>query len=493
MVSLDNLHISKEPKASSLSSDKSSLTDSDKSTLSFSDLLKGIALKSEKKDIQDGVLVLALEDKVQTPKDEKSISKKDSLLSLLKNTKKDLKTKDMIKVEELEIDPKITQSLSSNLTIKEVKSLIFKAKKYLKEKIQSCEAFKKSDIEKLPKTLKGLIAVAKKLDIDMSKITLEEVQSKNSKEVIKELDKKTKSTKHIKSKKIALQDIKSKKIALQDIKPSNNDIKIPKEILTQPIFKEISKKQFSTQQLIQARETKEISSKTKTPKSRADETLSSLLSGDKVKKSVSKETTDISITSTKVATPESKNNITKGLESLLFQQSDETSTDAHDTSDSSTTTKTDSLASVHKAESLEVKLNEAKQMIKYLSHDVKQAIDDYKSPFTRIKVQLNPQKLGEVDLTVVQRGKNLIVNLSSNNAAINTLAMNVNELRTQLNNTGINNATFNFNSQSEQQSSSEHNHQNEQRQAQKEYNHFENEEQNEEILNSLEIVVPHYA
>jgi len=148
MVSLDNLHISKEPKASSLSSDKSSLTDSDKSTLSFSDLLKGIALKSEKKDIQDGVLVLALEDKVQTPKDEKSISKKDSLLSLLKNTKKDLKTKDMIKVEELEIDPKITQSLSSNLTIKEVKSLIFKAKKYLKEKIQSCEAFKKSDIEK---------------------------------------------------------------------------------------------------------------------------------------------------------------------------------------------------------------------------------------------------------------------------------------------------------------------------------------------------------
>ena len=51
-----------------------------------------------------------------------------------------------------------------------------------------------------------------------------------------------------------------------------------------------------------------------------------------------------------------------------------------------------------------MKLNEAKQMIKYLAPDVKSAIEDYKSPFTRVKLQLNPQKLGEVDLTIVQRG-----------------------------------------------------------------------------------------
>jgi flagellar hook-length control protein FliK len=147
---------------------------------------------------------------------------------------------------------------------------------------------------------------------------------------------------------------------------------------------------------------------------------------------------------------------------------------------------------VNKTEKLEVKINEAKQMIKYLSQDIKTAIDDYKSPFTRIKVQLNPNNLGEVDLTVIQRGKDLVVNLSSNNTAINTLAMNSNDLKTQLSNSGINNATLNFSnsSQNEQQQSS--NQQN-QRQAQKEYNYFENEEQNEEILSSLEIVVPSYA
>ena len=135
-------------------------------------------------------------------------------------------------------------------------------------------------------------------------------------------------------------------------------------------------------------------------------------------------------------------------------------------------------------------------MIKYISQDVKNAIEDYKSPFTRIKVQLNPQKLGEVDLTVVQRGKNLHVNISSNNTAINTLSMNANELRTQLVNNGINNATLNFNnsSQNSEQNTSQQqqNHHNE-RKADEEYNYFDNEEQNEEILNSLEIVVPNYA
>jgi len=148
-----------------------------------------------------------------------------------------------------------------------------------------------------------------------------------------------------------------------------------------------------------------------------------------------------------------------------------------------------------KADSFEVKLNEAKQMIKYISQDVKTAIEDYKSPFTRIKVQLNPQKLGEIDLTIVQRGKNLHVNISSNNAAINTLSMNANELKAQLSNNGINNASLNFNNSSQnsdQGANQQQNRQNERR-ADEEYNYFDNEENNEEIVSSLEIVVPNYA
>ncbi|MBD3824977.1 MAG: flagellar hook-length control protein FliK, partial [Epsilonproteobacteria bacterium] len=121
-------------------------------------------------------------------------------------------------------------------------------------------------------------------------------------------------------------------------------------------------------------------------------------------------------------------------------------------------------------------------------------IEDYKPPFTKVKVQLNPRNLGEVDLTVVQRGNNVHVNLSSNNAAINTLAMNLNELRTQLSNSGINNATFHFNGSQDSANQQSQQQQHQQRQkASDEYSYFENEERGEELLSSLEIVVPRYV
>jgi len=137
-----------------------------------------------------------------------------------------------------------------------------------------------------------------------------------------------------------------------------------------------------------------------------------------------------------------------------------------------------------KADSFEVKVQEAKQMMRYLSEDIKKSIDDYKPPFTRVKVQLNPQKLGDIDLTVVQRGNNVHVNLSSNNAALNILSNNLHELKTQLAESGINNASFNFNSSSQQNGQQQNKHTN--------YEYFAHEE-DEEIQNSLEIIIPHYV
>ena len=213
-----------------------------------------------------------------------------------------------------------------------------------------------------------------------------------------------------------------------------------------------------------------------------------LLRGEKPSQNNLSLTTDFSIATAKVMAPSTTSETLKALESLLHTESDSSKDET-----SVTSAKTEGIT-IHKADSFEVKLNEAKQMIKYLSADIKTAIEDYKSPFTRVKIQLNPQKLGEIDLTVVQRGKNLHVNLSSNSVAINTLSMNANELRVQLNNSGINNATLNFNNQSDsnQQSSQQQNRQNEQ-EAQEEYSYFDNEQKSEEILSSLEIIVPSYA
>ncbi|MDQ1268505.1 MAG: Flagellar hook-length control protein, partial [Campylobacterota bacterium] len=264
---------------------------------------------------------------------------------------------------------------------------------------------------------------------------------------------------------------------------------IPKELRELSIFKTQAVVQHTTTEQILQAKANNITQKIeqKVPKERADETLMLLLRGEKPSGENALFTADFSVATAKIIAPSVTQEGIKTLEQLL-------NADSLSSEQNGSSVKTEPLTT-HKADSFEVKLNEAKQMIKYLSNDVKNAIDDYRSPFTRVKVQLNPQNLGEVDLTVVQRGKNLHVNISSNNAAINTLSMNINELRVQLNNSGINSATFNFSSGSQSgdtNAGGQHQQRQNERQAHEEYGYFEAEEAAEEILSSLEIIVPRY-
>ena len=351
-----------------------------------------------------------------------------------------------------EINPKLSKSLSQT----ELKKLAKDAKEYLKDQILSSDGFKRAEIDTLPKTLKGLTQAAQKLGIDLSKITFEEVQ----------VTKETSKNINIKS------DIKSK---------------------STPLFNAQKNVEISTEQIVQTKAQNRTSFDLNTPKKTTNDTLELLLQGKKsAQKSDLGLTSDFSVATAKVIAPSLKNDNVKSLEALLNPDLESSDKKSSDIVDSKTTT-----LNPVKADSLEVKMNEAKQMVKYLSQDVKQAIDDYKAPFTRVKVQLNPQQLGEIELTVVQRGKNLHVNLSSNNAAINTLAMNANDLKVQLQNSGINNASLNFSNNSQGGDAANGGQSNPQQQnrqqAQEEYNYFDKEETNEEILSSLEIIVPNYA
>ena len=139
------------------------------------------------------------------------------------------------------------------------------------------------------------------------------------------------------------------------------------------------------------------------------------------------------------------------------------------------------------ADTLDVKIHEAKQMMKHLGQDIKKALEEYKPPFSRVKVKLNPQRLGEIDLTVVQRGKNIHINLSSNNTALHLLTHNLQELKMQLSQNGINNASFNFNGDAHHQQQKE-----KERNRKNEYEYFTQDEEHEEQSRQLEIIVPRY-
>ena len=243
--------------------------------------------------------------------------------------------------------------------------------------------------------------------------------------------------------------------------------------------------------------TKQTKTKEEQPTSKAPSLLSALLHGDKAADTKAAVSTD-----TKIKTPSSVLSELLHGENAQVLSSTEQMSSTSKTEDLSQNSENslhvDGASHVKQAESdLSVKMNEAKQMTKYLAQDIKQAIEDYKAPFTRIKVKLNPEKLGEVDLTVIQRGKNIHVNISSNNSAIASLAQNVNDLKVQLTQNGMNNATLNFNSstdtQSQQQQQQQRHNEQQKEGAKRAYEAFNQDgTTSEEVLSSLEIVLPQY-
>ncbi len=465
-----------KPETPSQTSPLGLFTQEDTPTLSFSELLKGISLQDNTKIIQNGNFILPLETKPQDAKvsdtkiSKEKLSKSETLLTLL-NAETNVQTKEITQVPALlELNP----TLKASLTPKEFKTLLLSAKQYLKNKIIQSDGFKKAEIASLPKTLKGLTQVAQKLGIDLSKISLENVAPKLTKPTAIKTSTKTL---HLAKNNQTQESVQQ----MQSQQHENTTKELHHTLKTTPLFKAHTQTGHTTEQIVQ---TKIVSNSKKAPQKKADETLKSLLSGEKALKKETNLTADFSVASAKVIAPQATKKHTNAFESLLKGEN-------KDTADA---TKLQG-HSLPKADSVEVKIHEAKQMTKYISQDIKQAIEDYKSPFTRVKVQLNPQKLGEVDLTIVQRGKNLHINLSSNNVAINTLATNAQDLKTQLANNGINNASLNFNnnSQGDQSAANQQQQRHQEQKAHDEYNYFEKQESGEEVLSSLEIVVPHYA
>jgi hypothetical protein len=385
------------------------------------------------------------------------------------------------------------QDNSKEIALKDDKSDMPKEsvvdKKVSSEKELKAEAPKETVADKKVSSEKELKAEAPKESLLDKKASLEkELKVEAPKEIV--VEKKTQTAQSDeKQKNVAITNAAASKIEQNETKIDEKFAQIQQEIKHTPLFKAPAVVEHtSTEQIVQVKaNTNSFKAEQKTPKERADETLKLLLRGEKPSINNSALTADFSVATAKVIAPMATTESAKTLEHLLHG-------DSSLAEQSSSSVKMESLTA-HKSDSFEVKLNEAKQMIRYLSADVKSAIEDYRSPFTRVKLQLNPQNLGEVDLTIVQRGKNLHVNISSNNTAINALSANVNELRVQLNNNGINNATLNFSNGSQNSDTNAgggHQQRHNEQRAHEEYSYFEHEEANEEILSSLEIIVPRY-
>ena len=351
-----------------------------------------------------------------------------SLSKLFALGKEDLK-------DEEHIHSDIVKALPARDMKQTLQSLIGEAKDYLKDQIA-----KKVDLQEMPKTLGGLIKLAEKSGIDVRAISFESLPKTPLTEELAQSLQLTKPTQL--AGQTGLPHSTSQLVKPTVINKNDKDIEGSK-----PLNALLNRSVLAEESLLEQSFALEKTAKANP----LSATLSSLLHGENGE-SVQENEGRIGIEGE------------KGSEkSQLVQQG--------------------------KTEQLSAKINEAKQLVQHVAQNLKESVENYKPPFTRIKMQLNPQKFGEMDVTLIQRGNNVHININANTTALTVMMQNAHELKNQLASQGLGDASMNFSSHQQQQ----HEDQRKQENAQFTYEEYqEYEEEFTEVATALEVVVPRY-
>lgn len=128
-----------------------------------------------------------------------------------------------------------------------------------------------------------------------------------------------------------------------------------------------------------------------------------------------------------------------------------------------------------------------KESLNQFANDLREKIENYKPPVMKVELALNPKNLGEVDVTLLTRGNNLHVNISSNTSTMSLFTQNQVEFKNALINMGFTNLEMNFSDQ--QKNEQQHNH------SKNNTKNLEDldEDAFNETLTTVELVVPRYV
>lgn len=328
--------------------------------------------------------------------------------------------------DEENIHPDILKALPSKTLKQDLQQLIGEAKAYLKEQISQ-----KIDIKELPKTLGGLIRLAEKSGIDLREIRFDSLP-------------KTAFTQELAQ-------------AFKGSSPTQNALP------------------HSTSELVKPAHLN------KQEKESADKPLHALLG--KINETAAAGAEEIPAVNR--AKP-----LSASLSALLHGESIEESAEGEITAKTEGEKASDKsqLVGNTKTDQLSQKITEAKQLVQHVAQSMKESVENYKPPFTRVKMQLNPQRFGEMEVTLVQRGNNVHININANTTALTVMMQNAHELKAQLSAQGLGDASMNFSSHQQQQ-----NEQQKREDAHHSYEAYQEfDEEFTEIATALEVVVPRY-
>ena len=137
------------------------------------------------------------------------------------------------------------------------------------------------------------------------------------------------------------------------------------------------------------------------------------------------------------------------------------------------------------AASLKREILDAKATVRHFARTLQEQVENYKPPFSRMQLSLDPKELGSVEVTLVSRGNQLHIQLHSNPTAIGVMATQGQELKQQLVNMGFTDVQmqFNMNQQRQQQH----------KQPKTVPEGYLEVEEIPDFYESLDLIIPHYV
>lgn len=172
---------------------------------------------------------------------------------------------------------------------------------------------------------------------------------------------------------------------------------------------------------------------------------------DKVKSKIEEDTTDAKNTLKNIKNDEFAKNLTEELnikdkKNQTFTQ-EQTKTHSENVDKNSLDELNSLVKDLNKVTQNNARNITPKETLQYFSQDLKEAVDQYKAPITKLSITLNPNNLGEVEVTLIQRGNNLHINFNSNANAMNLFIQNQAEFKNSLVNMGFTGLEMNFSDQ----------------------------------------------
>jgi len=318
------------------------------------------------------------------------------------------------------------------------------------------------------KNLNELIEIANKLNLGLENIEVTQIQADELGEKFPSLAKKDFFKPVTPKKNFAFSELKNK---VEETINANEPA--PKDTLNK-LLQEVSKPKTQNSETVTVNKAEEVS----------EENISALNTKNVKEKPENNNAAD------EILKADKKEEKRVNLQSLLYpereqDQGEQTEQNSNQNSDSELNAMVKDVISNAKAQSRNFQA--VRETFDNFSSNLKEQVAAYKSPFMRFNITLNPLNLGEVEITMVNRGNNLHINFNSNTQTMNLFLQNQAEFKNSLVNMGFTELEMNFSDQNQPKKE----------QGQKSYKgskfSSDDAEQSEPAAPRLELVVPRYV